>query len=335
MDKKQQYTPDVVFPMWQAAQQATDLALELSSPTATKVTTGLPSVDQYLNPFIGSTLVSVIGRPGHAKTFFSDYMLIQTMNKIMSEGKADSEAVVLIATEVPVEVAALKWMAKYSNVSVRTVLRGECTPEDLERIDDATYKVMGFPIFFIGYSEQRSKSGKKARPNLTPDTLNEGLDYIINTYKTATDDFLKIRLMVTDYLQQLHKPLTVSPVDFYSSCVDWAKNAAVWAGSAHILNVQAGRQVDERQVQIPLIGDPQWTSNVEQTSTVVLSVHRPEQAKIRKMPPIWDQTPELMVTPDLFYLALLKQKEAISNKVWALSMDFENYTLREFNDHHH
>lgn len=329
--------PEIVFPMWQAAYNAVDMARELSSPLTTKITTGLPSVDKYLNPLISGNLISVIGRPGHAKTFFTDYMLIKTINDIVLSGRANDEAVILIATEVSVEVAALKWMAQYSKVLVSTVMRGECSEQDLQRIDDSSYKIMNYPIFFIGYSEQRGKNSRRSRPNLNPETLNDALDYIINTYKNGeTGKFLDIKLVVTDYLQQLHRPVSINEVSYFSSCVSWAKDVAVWSRAPHILNVQAGRQVDERGLkgyhQIPLVGDSQWTSNVEQTSTTVLSVHRPDQAKLKTMPSIWDQTPEISkVTPDMFYLALLKQKEAISNKVWLLKMGFDNFGLTEYN----
>jgi replicative DNA helicase len=322
--------PDIVFPMWQAAGNAVDMARELASPTLTKLTTGLPEVDKYLNPFLSGYLISMIARPGHGKTFFSDYMLMRAMSQISTSGREESEAVVLISTEVPVEVAALKWMARFSGISVQRVIRGECTLGEIEQIEEASYKLMGYPIFFIGHSEQRGKNGKKSRPNLAPETIDKGLDYIINTFKNSQGDFLEIKLLVTDYLQQLKRPMNTQETSFYSYCVDWAKDVAVWSGAPHLLNVQAGRQVDERPVQIPLIGDPQWTSNVEQTSTVVLSGFRPDQAKVKTMPPIWNQTPELAVTPALFYLTLLKQKEAISNKVWPLHMDFNNYGLSSY-----
>lgn len=330
MTKKENNSPEMVYSMWQAAMNATEMARELSDPSVTKIKTGLESVDQFLNPFIGSNLISIIGRPGHAKTFFTDYMLMRTMTEIIEKGNEDSEGVVLINTEVPVEVTALKWMSRYSGVLVSKTMRGECTPEDIQKIDDSVYKVIGYPIFFVGYSEQRSKVGRKARPNLNPDTLNDALDYVINTFKTQNDQFLKIRLMVTDYLQQMQKPSNISNPDFYRDCVDWAKNAAVWAGAAHLLNVQAKEDVDSREVQIPMISDAQWTSNVGQTSTVVMSVHRPEQSKLKRMPAIWGQTPEVPVKPDMLYLALLKQKEAISNKVWLLKMGFNDYSLSEY-----
>jgi len=279
---------ETVFPAWQAATLAQDMAHNLLATKDQTVKTFIPGVDEIVNPFFPGTLVSILGRPQNAKTFVSMFILQQTMENLMLQNAKKNEACILITTEVSVEVAALQWMARISGIPISQILRGDVNQVELDKIDDSAYKIMGLPLFIVGHSTQRSKDSKRKRPSLSPKALDIALEHILNTYREPeTNSPIEPVLIVTDYLQRLHKDDPhQNEVSAYSAAVDWAKDVALWAGSTHILNVQAKREVDDRAIKIPMLGDGQWTSNIEQSSDVVFAVHMPKVYNIEIMPAI-------------------------------------------------
>lgn len=330
---------EIVFPIQQATNLAQQQAQYFIDNKDNTVGVGLPNVDKIVNPFFGGTLISIIGRPQNAKTFLSMFTLRETMRKMMKNQEGKNEACILITTEVSVEIAAMQWMARESGIPVSSIVRGEVSLPEMEELEKGAYKVAGLPLFIIGHSTQRNKHGRRSRPSLNPDVLGDAIDHIINSYREpVTDSLIDPKLIVTDYLQRLHRPKgsRESKTDFYSGCVDWSKDIALFANCAHILNVQAKREVDERPQKIPLIGDGQWTSNIEQSSDVVFSTHMPKVYNIEVMEEIrsWG-IPELIVPDserqgwDLLYLALLKQKEGVGNKGWALRGEMGLLKLQE------
>lgn len=323
---------EIVFPAWQAGSLAQDMAHDLVQNVQNTVTTGIPGIDKVVNPFFPGTLISIIGRPANAKTAISMYMLQQTMNKMIANHSRKNEACILITTEVSVEVAALQWMARMSNIPVSKVLRGELSESDLIHIDDSVIQVIGLPLFIIGHSTQRSKENRRTRPALSPNRLNDAMEYILNNYRDPeTDQFIEPKLIVTDYLQRLHKDdARANTTDFYSGAVDWAKDVALWAGATHILNVQAKRDVDDRPIKIPMLGDGMNTSNIEHSSDVVFAVHMPKVYNIQKMPAFqsWG-IPELIVNNNMIYVVLEKQKDGPANSAWVFEGDISKLDIRE------
>ena len=340
MQKTQTTQADVaemVYPIHQATYLAQNLAEELASPLASRIRTNLKEVDKILNPFLGGTLITVLGRPQNGKSFFSDYMLNTTMEQIVEKGEAHKKITILISMEVSVEVTALKWMVRHSHVPLSKVLRGECDPGDLERIDTAAYKVMGLPLIIIGHSSQRSRENKRIRPNMTPESINDALDYVFNEYKNPeTGDVLDPAIIVTDYLQLMHVPNNADRRGFFTDAMRWAKDVALWGGCPHIFNIQAKREVDERDIKIPQLGDGGETAAIEQFSDVVFSVHMPKVYNIETMPEFttWN-IPEITVTDHLYYLVLLKQKDGFANKGWIFYADFDGLNLKEFKQRNH
>ena len=176
---------------------------------------------------------------------------------------------------------------------------------------------MGLPLIIIGHSSQRSKENKRIRPNLSPDSINDALEFIFNEYKQAdTEKSVDPRLIVTDYLQLLHVPHNADRRGFFTDAMRWAKDVALWGGCPHVLNIQAKREVDDRDVKIPLIGDGGETAAIEQFSDIVFSCHMPKVYNIEKMREFqtWN-IPELIVTDELMYIVLLSRKMVRQIKV--------------------
>lgn len=324
-----------VYPMWQAAQLATDTAYDLTSPLALRIKTGLAGVDDILNPQLGGSVISVLGRPQNAKSFLADCILSNVVDEIVAQEKQYEQAVIINAAEVSVEVTALKWMARFSNVPLRKILRGECNPQDLKKLDNSLYQIMGYPIFIIGHSSRRSKENKRVRPEMSPDSINRSLEYIFNTYRNPeSDSQIEPKLIVTDYLQLLHVPFGMDRRAFSIEAMRWSKDVALWGGCSHIFNIQAGRQVDERKIPIPQLGDGQETAAIEQFSDVVLSVFMPKVYNMETVPAIntW-KLPEVKVTNDMVYVTLLKQKDGEANKAWIFKAMFDEMRLVPYSVH--
>lgn len=337
MDKNIENISEVVYPISDATYLAQDMATRMitNQREGRGVRIGLPELDEVVNPFFETNLISVIGRPQNAKTFLSMYILQETMNRMLNKNAPTNEACILVTTEVTVEVAALQWMARASGIPVSKVVRGELDPREMKQLGDSAYKVNGLPLFIIGHSSQRDSKDRRKRPSLTPEVIENGIDHIINNYKDPrTDKFIEPTLIVTDYLQRIHRPRgdKRSKTDFFSDCVDWAKDLAFWASCPHILNVQARRVVDERDVKIPMIGDGEWTANIEQSSDVIFSTHMPKVYNIQMMREFssWG-IPELLVNDNMIYLTLLKQKEGTANKCWVLEGEMGLLKLKVLN----
>lgn len=327
---------DNVYPMWQAAGLAQNLAhLTAGEDNRTTIKTSLPSLDEILNPVIGGSLITNIGRPSNGKTLFSNYLLMETMKTILEKEKRNqttNEICILITAETSVEVTALTWMSRYTGIPVRKVLRG-LSESDLVKMDNNIGNVMGLPLFIIGHSTQRTKDGRKEPPNITPDKINEGIEYILNEFKNPiTNQNYEIKFIITDYLHSLQKPEHVSERSFYSQTVGWAKKLSIWTDAVHMLNVQARREVDDREIKIPTIRDGMETSSIEHFSQVSFATHIPNFYGIQTMPSMnGGRVPELLVTKYLMYIALLKQQEGEANFVVPVEIDFNNHTLKEIN----
>ena len=335
LDKEEQKAleiQEIVYPMWQAASLGVDLAHEVGDPEQVHtIRTGLDMIDSSLNPIIGGSLVTNLGRPSNGKTFLSNYMLLQTVARLEKEKRPPNEICILITAETSVEVTALYWAARFTGIPVKSVLRGELTHHQMDSLDASVYQLMDKPIFFVGHSTKRSKDGKKKRPNLNPQTLNDAVEFIVNDFKDPiTDQHYEPVFTVTDYLQRLHKPDHLTERTFFNQCVSWAKDLAIWTGGIHWLNVQAKREVDKYDIKIPMMGDGMETSATEHNSQVMFSTHMPKQYGIQMMPEIESQNiPELLVTDNLMYVTLLKQQEGDSMKMWPVYIDFNTHNLQQ------
>lgn len=331
-----------VYPMWQAAGLAQDLAhISADEENRTTIRTSLPSLDAVLNPVIGSSLITNIGRPSNGKTLFSNYLLMETMRTILEKterNETTNEICILITAETSVEVTALTWMSRYTGIPVRNVLRG-LSDDELTNLDKNIGNVMGLPLFIIGHSTQRTASGRKEPPNITPDVINQSIEYILNEFKNPlTGQNYDIKFIVTDYLHSLQKPDHIPERSFYSQTVGWAKKLSIWTDSVHMLNVQARREVEDREIKIPTIRDGMETSSIEHFSQVSFGTHIPNFYGIERMPEMnGGRVPELLVKPlcpkgkTLMYIALLKQQEGEANFVLPVQVDFATHTLKEIN----
>ena len=301
-----------------------------SSGKSGRIEFGLPYANEYLNPFMGGDLVCTLGRPAQGKSLLTNW-LFDNQLKRLSKHRPPNEVGILITTEVTVERAALYWMARMANVSMRQAIRGELDTIEIKRFGLAAVRLSTYPMFIIGHSSKRSETGRRARPNLTIDNLTGAIDYIINTYKDPeTDRHIDPQIIVLDYLQRLSMPKSArgDRAEANLIAVDWAKNTGIWTGAPFFLNVQAGRNVDTREIRIPQMDDAQWTSNVEQSADFMFGVWIPHQTGHHTLKPI-SNLPAMKTDENLMLVGVLKQKDGPSGNVLALYIEPDKLLIRE------
>lgn len=286
---------------------------------------GLPALDGYLNPFMEGDLITILGRPQNGKTLIAMWLLDTIVNRCLS---FENKVVILVTTEVTVERSILYQLARICNISVRSALRGELTPDELKGLDMAALKIGSMPLFIIGHSSKRSKDNKRARPQLTPENIEKCIEYIFNHYKDeVTGTYVEPALIVIDYLQRLYNanPIQIPPPQFYSGAVDWAKNLAFWGGCPVVLNVQAGREVDTREIKMPTMKDGQFTSNIEQSSDFSFGTWMPKTCGYEIVKNAHKSIPSrLQVTDRLLLLSCLKQKDGPAGSWFPLYVEPEH-----------
>ena len=323
---------DSVYPMWQAAQLAEDMAYDIANPELRGTfSTGIPFIDEVLNPQPVGTLMTNLGRPSNGKTMLSNYFIMQTLNRMKQENRPQNEICVLVTTETSIEVTAMYMLSRITGIPVGQVLRG-LRQVQLDKISASVYDLMGMPLFLIGVSAQRNKLGRREMPVLYPQTITDALDYIMNEFKNEeTDQRYEVKFMVTDYLHNLSIPAGMDERRFYSDTVSWAKNTAYHIGGIHMLNAQAKRQVDDRDIKIPMKQDGMETSAIEHKSQVMWSCHMPHAYNLEIMSAIKRggvDIPEIPVQDNLMYISLIKQQEGIHNRIWPLLVDFNTLEFK-------
>lgn len=112
---------------------------------------------------------------------------------------------------------------------------------------------------------------RKHKTQMTAENIYTALDEI---EKWQDDQQVQvIDSVFVDYLQKFRP--TGEFVEYYSGLMNTLSN---WAGdfmTRLVVGVQAKREVDRRDTQIPMMDDGQWSSTIEQFSDGVLSLVRP------------------------------------------------------------
>ena len=227
-----------------------------------------------LLPLLPGELITVIGRPGSGKTGFM-MRWARERAKRLKEAGIQNRVVVYASWEQSIEElhafnVAAEARENNSTVDVTRMARGEITDQEWEDIMAAGASRVELPLWFIGHSMER----RKKRPKITLTALGKALD----TIEKWNDETTQIDIMFGDYLQRIpFEGKVESKTIGTSDNLDRWKDAALAFGCPAVLGVQAGREVDDRQLPIPQMNDGQWTSNVEQSSDGIISVVRPRK----------------------------------------------------------
>ena len=217
-------------------------------------------------PMFPGEIMSIIARPGHAKTGLMMYWARQRA-RWLHENKMDKRIVIYATWEQSVEELHTFYIAAEQKLSVTKMAMAELTDDEWKRALTASSKRISEPLWFIGHSVMR----KTGRALIGTAQLGEALSRI-------QDDGYEIDSVFADYLQRIAPPPGVeNPVIAYSRILDEWKNMALGFGFPGVIGVQASRDVEQLALPIPEINHGQWTSNVEQSSDRVLALTRPRR----------------------------------------------------------
>jgi len=270
---------------------------------------GIKSLDKDFLPLSRGELVSIIARPGNGKTGFM-MRWARDRAQWLEERNIQNRVVVYATWEQSIEELYAFNIAADSRLSITNMAKGEITDGEWETILNSGAKRITMPLWFIGHSLKR----RKKRPNLTVTALANALLEI----EQWNDDKTNVDILFIDYLQRVKFDGKVESKTIGTSDVlDRLKDCALAMGCPVVVGVQAVREVDKRDVQIPTLDDGQWTSNIEQTSDRVISLVRPQ--KYRQESETFGET--VVRGECQMLVSVLKQKLAKDN--WAKWVYFD------------
>jgi len=268
------------------------------------IDTGIPLLDDDLNPLRPGQLVCILGRPSNYKSGVMQVIARNATQQIEAD-----EIILYVTWEQSVEEHGLIELAATSRIDASKMARGELSETEWKELMKAAVKRGLTPLWLVGHSSQ---AGKR-RPRLSMTDLGAALEYIVDEME------VKPRLILLDYLQRIRPDNGGSQREKMMGIVDRAKDMALAFNVPVILGTQAGRQVDERKWKLPMMADGQETSNLEQSADVMLSVWMPKTSEM--LGDTVGVNPQLEVTEDLLYLSLLKQKFGIAPRTYALKVE--------------
>jgi len=229
---------------------------------------GHKDLDEILNPAHPGDLISILGRPGSGKTSFMMRWARYRAGKL-AEMEDDERTVAYITLEQTVEDLYAFGIAAETGITITEMARGHLSEGQMAQIMGVTVKMMNQPLCLLGHSA----INRRARPNLYIETIRQNLHALEDRGSLNGKPF-KLDMIFMDYLQRAPyqgENKAVGLFDVTNQCKDLALEFAC----PFVLGVQAKREVEDRKLPIPGLADAQWTSGVEQTSDVLISVVRP------------------------------------------------------------
>lgn len=219
-------------------------------------------------PLFPGEMMSIIARPGHAKTSVMMFWARQRAKWLRDNGY-DKRAVIYATWEQSIEELHSFYLAAEQQLSITKMAKGDLNEDDWKKINQASSDRINEPLWFIGHSMVR-RSGRKP---ITVATLEEAVERV----RDFGDGF-DVDMVYVDYLQRVSpNGSSDNPVVAYSGILDSLKNFALGFGVPLAVGVQARREVDDLKLPIPEQQHGQWTSNIEQSSDRIISLVRPRR----------------------------------------------------------
>jgi replicative DNA helicase len=224
------------------------------------------SLRERVYPLFPGEVMSIIARPGHAKTSVMMFWARQRAKWLFENGHTN-RVVVYATWEQSIEELHSFYIAAEQQLSITRMAKGDLTDEDWKKVQQATSDRIHEPLWFIGHSMVR-RSGRKP---ITVETLAQAVERI-------RGEGMEVDLLLADYLQRIAPATSMeNPVIAYSGIMDGLKNLALGFGIPVAVGVQASRDVDNLKPPIPEQQHAQWTSNIEQSSDRIMSLVRPRR----------------------------------------------------------
>lgn len=269
----------LVFPPTEASNATEKYVLELEKTRGGGMPLYIPRLEynpekkKGFLPVKRGEIIMVMGRPGNGKTGFMFHWARKRAKDLQRRAaKGDSVAensVVLYWTmEQMVEELRLFQVAAEDGTSTTDMANGKLSKEQWDGVKTSLRGLYTTPLWLAGKSFARRKQKAK---------LNEGaLREALESIETWQGDNVKTQVdsVFIDYLQRFRAGNS-DWVQFYGDLTNGLKEMAGDFATRVVVGVQAKREVDQRNVPLPMMDDGQWTSSIEHQADGMISVVRP------------------------------------------------------------
>lgn len=310
--KEEETNPLFFLPNESAAnlvKYATRAIEDANSPVPYSVRWGVPSLDQALLPLRMGKIMFIVARPGNGKSSTAVYLARHKAEELARRGEQNS-VVVYISLDQPVEEIEAIVQAE-EGFSVTDIAWGRV---DLDGMKRKAIKRVDLPLIIGG----KSVESEKKQPRLTYTNIYAGLKELKQKHG------LKIALVVLDYMQAFRLGGKNDRTSEVTEATFQARELCLDEKIPLVACVQAGRETDKRELNLPTLSDCQHASAIEQEGDVIVSVarpvlYRPEGSTIKAR--VRDRLMELAVTQQLFIMQVLKQRMSPAGQLFYLYFD--------------
>ena len=228
---------------------------------------------------------------------------------------------IYVTRETAIEEILLRLLSNYATIDIGDIKRNKSYLNWKDMHDHANKMMEEYPIIFIGHSMYSSDT----RKTLSAQKVIEDVDKIHQNLGNPSI------LIDIDYLQRFDWDGESDRRMSLFKCVDGFKDMALESNTTVLLGCQARREVADKTYPIPLERDALETSNIEHTADWMVSLLRP--CKYWEVGTIIPKSKNnVIVTPDLFYLHILKQRSGETNIGSYCSFDARIFSFADIND---
>lgn len=260
-----------------------------------------PHMRDWIRPVWPGETMWVVGRPRNGKSYIAKHLLWNKMMQLFRRQKFGS-VVVMVSWEEPLEIMITQMLCRVAGLPYKDFIEGRATRQQLEALRSMPVQnlpgsvnippvafVAGLPLILVGKAspDPTRLTGVSQLPNVAAisgvDRVRRNEELTTTAVENALNeimslDGISIEGLSTDYMQIIPSPDNVK--DFGNkdeANTIWLKDLAQNYSVPHIACCQAGRQVDERSLKIPGLGDPQGSSRVEQVADIFCAIHMPQR----------------------------------------------------------
>jgi replicative DNA helicase len=252
--------------MAELVEAAQGIVSSWSDPAAplSGVRTGFPSLDKYLHSLPNGEVCIVAARSQHGKTAFVMQILANVARFYLAQGL--KMCVGFFSAETSGELLTIRLACALSGVDQNRLKRGEATPEEWDRFEQAMTLIKSLPIYI------------DASPN--PTTDNMLIRSLALTNVTINGERYRVGLVAFDFMElggDEHPDEQLRLTKIMRGLKTLAKtlNVPVIALS------QLKREVDERQDKRPRGSDVRWSDMMRNLCYQMIFIYRESVYKAR------------------------------------------------------
>jgi len=272
------------------------------------ITSGIPTLDKYMKPWLPGELIFILAFTSHGKTSLMQAMT-RNVVKQLQDAHVEDEIVVYATWETLVEELGLYDLAAMTGIDGSLAWYGQHSDADAVKLQHAGMRRSGMPLWVLGHSLKRRRL---ERP-MTVAAIDETLRLM------EEGQGVRPAVIFVDYLQIIAAadPRVERRLQIMQS-VDDLRELARHTGAPVVVGCQAGRQILDRRFKLPEIGDGQESSRIEQDADKVLALWYP--SKTEDAGDTIDAM-GLTVTDDLMVMGVRKQRHGPSGATFPVRFD--------------